>query len=75
MSKLLKKDSLHYVEEDETVAPPTYQENGPPEVITGDMARQGPLGKPVLWVVIGGLVLVGAAFLAVWIFMAAAHPH
>ena len=75
MSKLLKKDSLHYVEEQETVAPPVYKQNGPPEVITGDMARQGPLGKPALWVLIGGLVLVGVAFVAAWIIMAAMHAH
>jgi hypothetical protein len=75
MSKLLKQDSIHYVEEEDVVAPPMFQENGAPEVITGDMARQGPLGKPVLWVVIGGLVLVGVAFLAVWMLMGATPPH
>ena len=76
MSKLLKQDSLRYVEEEETVAPPTYQEGGPPEVLTGDMARQGPIGKPVLWVVIAGLVLICVGMLAVWMFSGAPpQPH
>ena len=75
MSKLLKQDSLHYVEEEDTVPPPMYDENGPPEVLTADMARQGPLGKPVLWVLLAGIALVGVALLAAWIFSGAAPPH
>lgn len=75
MSKLLKKDSLHYVEEEETLPPPMYQENGPPEVVTGDMARQGPLGKPVLWVLLAGMALVCVALLAAWMFSGAAPAH
>jgi hypothetical protein len=75
MSKLLKKDSIRYVEEQETLPPPVYQEGGPPEVVTADMARQGPLGKPVLWVVLAGLVLVCLGMLAAWMFSGAPHPH
>lgn len=68
MTKLVKKDSLNYVEEENTVPMPQYEEDGPPEVLTPDMARQGPLGKPFLWVVLAGLVLICAGMLAAWIF-------
>jgi len=75
MTKLVKQDSLHYIEEEEILPPPMYQEDGPPEVITADMARQGPLGKPVLWVVLAGLALVCVALLAAWIFSGGTPPH
>jgi len=75
MTKLVKKDSLHYVEEEEIIPAPVYEENGPPEILTADMARQGPLGKPVLWVLVAALVLVCIGLLAVWMFTGAPPPH
>ena len=64
MSKLVDKDSIHIVEEDDIRPPPLYDEEmGRPQVVTPDTARQGPLGKPVLWVLIGALVLCGVGFL------------
>jgi hypothetical protein len=75
MSRLLNHDSMHYVEEDDTVSPRKHLKNGQPQVITGDMARQGPLGKPVLWVLLGGMALVIVALVAVWMFSGAPHLH
>jgi hypothetical protein len=69
MSKLVDKDALHVVEEDDVRPPPLYDEEaGRPQVVTADTARQGPLGKPVLWVLIGAVVLCGVSFLVAWMF-------
>jgi len=60
MSKLVEKDATHIVEEDDIRPPPLYDEEGDrPQLITADTARQGPLGKPVLWVLLGALALCG----------------
>jgi hypothetical protein len=75
MSKLVQKDSLRYVEEEETLPPPIYKEDGPPEVLTGDMTRQGPLGKPVLWVLLAGVALACLGFLVAWALSGAPPPH
>lgn len=40
------------IEEDDIRPPPPYREGGPPQQITPDTARQGPLGKRVLVVLI-----------------------
>jgi len=59
MNKLVKNDSLHVVEEDAAAAPPPmYVENEPPLIITEDAARQGPLGIPVLVMLLGGMALI-----------------
>jgi hypothetical protein len=64
MTKLVDKDAIHIVEEDDVRPPPMYDgEYGRPQVITPDTARQGPLGKPVLWVLIGAVVLCCVGFL------------
>ena len=65
MSKLVEKDSVHLVEEDNITPPPHYDEDGPPQVVTSDTARQGPRGTPVLWVLIAALILVGIAWAAI----------
>jgi hypothetical protein len=65
MAKLVEKDSAHLVEEDNIAPPPHYNENGPPQVITSDTARQGPRGTPVLWVLIAALILAGIAWVVV----------
>ena len=62
MSKLVEKDPIHLVEEDNITTPPHYDEGGPPQVVTSDTARQGPRGTPVLWVLIGGLIAAVVAW-------------
>ncbi|HXT09706.1 MAG TPA: hypothetical protein VN715_22590 [Roseiarcus sp.] len=74
MTKLVKEDSLHYVEEEDIVPPPVGEENGRPKIVTADMARQGPLGRPVLWVLVAALALACIGLLAVWVFTAGAPP-
>ena len=69
MTKLVQKDSTHIVEEDNIRPPPPYKEEGPPQVVTSDTVRQGPLGMPVLWVLIGGVVLAGVAWVVVRMFV------
>lgn len=65
MSRLVEKDPLHIVEEDNIAPPPHYREGGTPQIVTSDTVRQGPRGTPVLWVLIVGLVAVGIAWLFV----------
>jgi hypothetical protein len=50
------------VEEDNIQPPPHYREGGPAQRITADTARQGPLGKRVLVVLICSL----AALVIAW---------
>jgi hypothetical protein len=69
MTKLVEKDATHVVEEDNIAPPPHYNEEGPPQVITSDTARQGPRGTPVLWILIGGLVAIGIAWVVVHWFV------
>jgi hypothetical protein len=59
MSKLVSEDGLHIVEEDDIRPPPHYRPGGPPQVVTADTARQGPLGLPVLHVLAASFVLIG----------------
>ena len=70
MTKLVDKDSTHIVEEDNIVPPPMYEE-GRPQVLTADTARQGPLGTPVLWVLIGAIVLAAVGMMAAWLWVGA----
>ena len=74
MGKLVEKDANRIIEEDDVVPPPMYTGDRP-QVVTADTARQAPLGRPVIWVLIVGLVLVCAAFLAVWLFTGAPAAH
>jgi hypothetical protein len=69
MTKLVEKDSIHVVEEDNITPPPHYEEVDSPQIITSDMARQGPRGTPVLWVLVAGLVAIGIAWVAVHWFV------
>jgi hypothetical protein len=69
MTKLVEQDATHIVEEDNIQQPPLYHEGGPPQVVTADTARQGPLGTPVLWVLVGALVLAGVAWMVVRMFV------
>lgn len=53
------------IEEDNVVMPPRYREDGRPQIVTADTARQGPLGSRVLTVLIGSLValaIIGVVF-------------
>jgi hypothetical protein len=68
MTKLVERDATHIVEEDGITPPPHYDEANGPQVLTPDTARQAPKGVPVLWVLIGGLVLIGVAWAAVSLF-------
>lgn len=62
MTKLVERDPLHIVEEDNITPPPHYHEEGPPQIITADTARQGPRGTPVLWVLIISMIAVCIAW-------------
>ena len=73
MTKLVEQDANRTIEEDNIVPPPMYRD-GRPQIVTADTARQAPLGKPVLWVLIGALVLVGVGLMAVWMFTGAPPP-
>ena len=46
------------IEEDNIVPPPHYREGGPPQVVTSDTARQGPLGIRALLILIASIVAV-----------------
>jgi hypothetical protein len=63
MTKLVEKDSIHTVEEDNIKPPPLYQEGGPPQVLTSDTARQAPRGTRVLWVLVA--LAVGIAWVVI----------
>jgi hypothetical protein len=69
MSKLVEEDATHLVEEDNIRQPPPYRGDGKPQIVTADTARQGPLGAPVLWVLVGALVLAGVAWMVVRMFV------
>jgi hypothetical protein len=68
MTELIEKDAIHIVEEDNIQPPPHYDDVAGPQ-ITSDTARQGPLGTPVLWVLIGGLVAIGVAWVVIHWFV------
>ena len=68
MTNLVQKDRVHIVEVDDITPPPHYDETKGPQVLTPDTARQAPTGTPVLWVLIGALVLSGVAWAAVGFF-------
>ncbi len=71
MTKLVEQDANHTIEEDNIVPPPLYRGDGRPQIVTADTARQAPLGKRVLWVLIGALVMVGIGLLAAYMFAGA----
>jgi hypothetical protein len=66
--KLDKVDAIHTVEEDNITPPPHYRPDGPPQVVTSDTARQGPLGLPVFIVLAGSLVAIGIVWIAIALF-------
>jgi hypothetical protein len=70
MTKLVEKDPLHIIEEDDVQPPPRAADaTGKPQVLTADTARQGPRGTPVLWVLIAGLVAIGLAWIVIHWFV------
>jgi hypothetical protein len=52
------------IEEDDIRTPPHYREGGPPQIVTGDTVRQGPLGRRVLAVLLLSLLGAGVVGLA-----------
>jgi hypothetical protein len=74
MTRLVEKDANHTVEEDDIVPPPMYVETEGSQIVSADTARQAPLGKPVLWVLIAAVVLACVGLLAAWMFSGAPHP-
>ncbi len=50
------------IEDDNIRPPPHYREDGPPQVITADTARQGPRGSRVFWVLAVSLALAVVAW-------------
>ena len=75
MTKLVQQDSNRTIEEDNIVPPPMYRGDGRPQVVTADTARQAPLGKPVLWVLLAALVLVGVGMMGAFYFAGAPISH
>jgi hypothetical protein len=65
---LIKTDSIHTVELDNITPPPHYDDVKGPQIVTSDTARQGPLGSPVLVVLVAGLIAVCVAFALVYFF-------
>jgi hypothetical protein len=65
MTKLVEKDALHIVEEDNIRPPPPYHSEGPPQILTSDTARQGPRGLPVLIVLTASMLLAGIVWAVV----------
>ena len=63
MTKLVEQDANRTIEQENIVPPPIYQGHVRPQIVTADTARQGPLGKPVLWVLVG-VGLMGAYYFA-----------
>jgi len=53
------------VEEDNIRPPPSYRSEGPPQIITADTARQAPLGKRVLLVLLGSLLAIAIGWVVV----------
>jgi len=53
------------VEEDNIRPPPSYLPEGPPQIITADTARQAPLGKRVLVVLLGSLLAIAIGWVVV----------
>ena len=68
METFVKTDAIHTVEEDNMTTPPHYHPEAGPQIVTSDTARQGPLGSPVLIVLICGMAAVCMAFSLVYFF-------
>ncbi len=75
MTRLVKKDPLHFVEEDNRAPPSKSEEDGQPEIVTSDTARQGPLGVPVLLVLVATFVLACLAMFAAWLLSGSPPTH
>jgi hypothetical protein len=56
------------IEDDDIRPPPHYREEGPPQVITADTARQAPSGRRVLVMLLGSLFAVAVAWAAIALF-------
>jgi len=65
MGHFVKTDSIHTVEEDNIQPPEHYHPETGPQVITSDTARQGPRGRPVLYVLVAGLIAIGVAWIVI----------
>ena len=59
METLVKMDSNHTVELDNIQPPPHYHPETGPQNITSDTARQGPLGRRVLVVLVAAVIAAG----------------
>jgi len=53
------------VEDDNIRPPPPYRPEGPPQIVTADTARQAPLGKRVLAVLLGSLLAIAIGWVVV----------
>jgi hypothetical protein len=56
------------IEDDNIRPPPHYRENGPPQIITADTARQAPSGRRVLVMLLVSLFAVAVAWAAIELF-------
>jgi len=73
MTKLVDQDDGRVVEEDNIVQPPRY-DGVRPQVVTSDTARQGPLGKPVMWVLAVAVVLAIVGMMAAYLLSGTPAP-
>jgi hypothetical protein len=65
MTRLVEQEHGRIVEEDDIVPPPLY-DGVHPQIVTADTVRQGPLGKPVLWVLLTAVTLAVVGLLIAW---------
>lgn len=65
MTRLVDQGDGRIVETDDVTPPPLY-DGVAPQRLTADTARQGPLGKPVLWVLTIAMVLAVAGLMGAW---------
>jgi hypothetical protein len=73
MTKLVEQPEGRTIEEDNIVTPPPY-DGVHPQILTPDTARQGPLGAPVMWVLVGAVVLAVVGLLAAFLVSGASPP-
>jgi hypothetical protein len=70
---LSRRMAMSEIEQDNIAPPPHYREDGPPQVVTSDTARQGPLGSRVLLVLVASIA--AAAIIVGVIAMSHGYSH
>ena len=73
MTRLVEQNDGRTVEEDNIVTPPRY-DGVRPQIVTPDTARQGPLGKPVVWVLGVAVALAVIGLMAAYLLSGTPAP-